>query len=48
VPCLRQAGAKPVMASEFLWPNILKAELKELVDVAWAIFKNIELYNEDW
>jgi len=27
--------------------QLLKAELKELVDVAWAIIKFIKLYNEE-
>jgi len=28
--------------------QLLRAELKELVDVARAMFKNIKLYDEDW
>ena len=28
--------------------QLLKVELKELVDVAWAIFKDIKLYNKEW
>jgi len=28
--------------------QLLRAELKELVDVAWATFKGIELYDEEW
>ena len=28
--------------------QLLRAELEELVDVAWATFKDIELYDEDW
>jgi len=28
--------------------QLLKAKLKELIDVAWAIFKGIKLYDEKW
>jgi len=28
--------------------QLLKAKLKKLVDVAQAIFKDIELYNKEW
>jgi len=28
--------------------QLLKAKLKKLVDIVWAIFKNIKLYNEEW
>jgi len=28
--------------------QLLRAKLKELVDVAWAIIKPIKLYDEEW
>jgi len=28
--------------------QLLRAELKELVDVAWAIIEPIKLYDEEW
>ena len=28
--------------------QLLRAELEELVDVAWATMEPIELYDEDW
>jgi len=28
--------------------QLLRVELKELVDVAWAMFKDIKLCDKDW